>query len=166
MNAMSLKQVVTALALVGLLTSCSNKAPDAASITASPADQAKTPTATPPEPPQAAESEGPATQIPATADGIWQAIDQQSKDLKASINSGSLTDIHHKAFAIRDLVAALPDRSKTLPPEDLAKLQGEVKFVATLADRLDATGDANDKAGAQANYEKLVSVLNGITRTK
>ena len=31
--------------------------------------------------------------------------------------------------------------------------------MATLAQRLDATGDANDKAGTQANFAKLKKVL-------
>jgi hypothetical protein len=104
--------------------------------------------------------------IPATVDGIWQAIDRQSAQLKASIQGGSLADVHHQAFAIRDLVAALAGRSGSLPVDAQAKLQGEAKFVATLADRLDASGDANDKEGAQANYDKLVGVLAGIARRK
>ena len=101
-----------------------------------------------------AEEEAAPTAIPQTADAIWKALDQQSADLKATISSGGLKDVHHKAFAIRDLVAALPSHSPTLPADDQTKLQGEIKFVATLADRLDAAGDSNDKAGAQDNYDK------------
>ncbi|MEO6172239.1 MAG: hypothetical protein ABIP02_03895 [Arenimonas sp.] len=70
------------------------------------------------------------------------------------------------AFAIRDLVAALPERSPTLSGEDKIKMENEIKFVSTLADRLDETGDAGDQAGSKANYEKLAAVLTGITRTK
>lgn len=39
-----------------------------------------------------------------------------------------------------------------------------MKFVATLAERLDAAGDAGDKADVEANYDKLVAVLGGMTR--
>lgn len=160
MNIMTVKNLGASLALIGALAGCNaSKAPDT---------EVPTATATPAEatPAPAAEAEAPPVQIPDNADGIWQAIDQQSAELKADIQSGSLKDVHHKAFAIRDLVAALPDRSKALPADAQAKLQNEAKFVATLADRLDATGDANDQTGSQANYDKLVTVLNGITRTK
>ena len=170
MNITTVKTLGATLVLIGALAGCSaGKAPDATSNASVPADQAQVAAAIPAKPAaatQAPEAEVASVQIPDTADGIWQAIDQQSAQLKASIQSGSLKDVHHKAFAIRDLVAALPAHSPTLPAEEQAKLQGEIKFVATLADRLDASGDANDKAGAQANYDKLVTVLNGITRTK
>ena len=170
MNITTVKTLGATLVLIGALAGCSaSKAPDATSNATTPADQAQVAAATPteptPAPTKAAEAEV-ATQIPATADGIWQAIDQQSAELKAGIQSNTMKDVHHRAFAIRDLVAALPGHSPTLPADEQSKLLGEVKFVATLADRLDATGDANDQAGTQANYDKLVTVLNGITRIK
>ena len=170
MNNISIKHIGVALAISSALAACgSGKAPDAAANAPAPADQAEVAAAKPAEPlaaiPAAAGEEA-TTAIPDTADAIWKAIDQQSTDLKATIQSGALKDVHHKAFAIRDLVAALPTHSPTLSADDGRKLQGEVKFVVTLADRLDAAGDANDKAGAQENYDKLVAVLGGINRNK
>lgn len=100
--------------------------------------------------------------IPDNAAGILKAIDAKSAELKATIDSGKLDDVHHQAFAIRDLVAALPAKSASLPADQLARLKGNVKFVATLADRLDASGDANDLAGTKSNYAKLVKVLASI----
>ena len=168
MNIMTVKHIGASLVFIGALAGCnSSKTPDAATAPAAEASAATTAQAEPASAPtQTPEAEAPSMQIPATVDGIWLAIDKQSADLKAGIQANSLKDVHHQAFAIRDLVAALPERSKALAADEQAKLQGEVKFVATLADRLDATGDANDQAGAQANYDKLVTVLNGITRTK
>lgn len=169
MNILTLRNFGISLALIGSLTACKGgNAPEAAS-TAQPTTAAEPASSAPmPEtaPVAQAEQEAAPTPIPETADAIWLAIDKQSAELKTAIGGGDLKDVHHKAFAIRDLVAALPDRSPSLPADDQAKLKSEIKFVATLADRLDATGDANDKAGAQANYDKLVTVLNGITRTK
>ena len=104
--------------------------------------------------------------VPKTADAIWQAIDTHSSELKAAIESGALDTVHHHAFAIRDLIAALPAHSPATSVDEQTKLQNQVKFVATLADRLDASGDSGDRAGAQSNYDKLVAVLNGITRYK
>lgn len=97
--------------------------------------------------------------IPATLEGLWQAIDAKSAELKQTIDRGALDQVHHEAFAIRDLVAALPAKSGALPAESLAKVKSSVKFVATLAERLDATGDAKDAAGTKQNFEKLTSVL-------
>ncbi len=97
--------------------------------------------------------------IPATLEGLWQAIDAKSLELKKTIDSGSLDQVHHEAFAIRDLVAGLPAKSGALPAENLAKVKSSIKFVATLAERLDATGDAKDAPGTKQNFEKLTSVL-------
>lgn len=100
-----------------------------------------------------------ALKVPATIDGIWAAIDQHSAELDKDIQTRKLDEVHHHAFAIRDLAAALPALSKSLPADKLAQLNSNLKFVATLAQRLDATGDAGDKAGTQANFAKLTTVL-------
>ena len=102
------------------------------------------------------------TAIPETADAILQAIDAKSAELKKTIDSGSLDAVHHQAFAIRDLAAALPAKSASLPADKLAKVKGNVKFVATLAERLDATGDAKDLTSTKTNYAKLTTVLASI----
>ncbi|MBZ0093664.1 MAG: hypothetical protein K8F27_15775 [Sulfuricellaceae bacterium] len=112
-------------------------------------------------PPAQAGEEAP-VRIPATSAAIWQAIDQQTAALSKAIQMGGLTEVHPRAFAIRDLVAALPARSGSLPSEKLAQVKENVKFVATLAQRLDATGDAKDKAGTEANFKKLQEVLAAI----
>ena len=90
---------------------------------------------------------------------IWQAIDAKSAALKKTIDAGKLDEVHHEAFAIRDLVAALPPHSTSLTADKLAKVRDGVKFVATLAARLDAAGDAKDMAGTQQNYAQLTKVL-------
>ncbi|MEO8003166.1 MAG: hypothetical protein ABI644_14950 [Arenimonas sp.] len=171
MNVSTFKKLGLLLIIVGGLVACKNNEAPAASTDQVPAvsePAASVPTEAPTSPAVAeeeSESESPAT-IPDSADGIWMAIDKQSSELKATIDANNLKDVHHMAFAIRDLVAALPERSPTLSAEDKTKLESEVKFVSTLADRLDETGDAGDQAGSKANYEKLAAVLTGITRTK
>ncbi len=97
--------------------------------------------------------------IPATLEGLWQSIDAKSAELKKTIEGGALDQVHHEAYAIRDLVAGLPAKSGGLPAESQAKVKSSVKFVATLAERLDATGDAKDAAGTKQNFDKLTSVL-------
>jgi hypothetical protein len=101
-------------------------------------------------------------QIPATSAAIWRSIDKETELLDALIQASKFEEVHHRAFAIRDLVAALPVRSGSLPPDKLAQVKTNVQFVATLAQRLDATGDAKDKAGTESNFKKLQGVLSAI----
>ncbi len=97
--------------------------------------------------------------IPATSAEIWQAIDSHITELHNVITSDKLGSVHVHAYAVRDLVRALPSESNNLSPDALAKVRGESKFVDTLAERLDHTGDANDEAGTESNLQKLEGVL-------
>lgn len=114
---------------------------------------------------ESTESEAP-TAIPDTAAGIWGAIDAKHAELGTIAANGDLHQVHHLAFAIRDLVAALPAKSTSLNADGQTQLASGVKYVATLAERLDATGDANDRAGTQANVGKLDAVLKSLPRTR
>lgn len=111
---------------------------------------------------QAAEKPDTATPIPATSEAIWRSIDKETERLATVIQTGKLDEVHHHAFAIRDLVAALPTRSGNMPAEKLAQVKANTKFVATLATRLDTAGDAKDKAATEANFQKLKDVLKTI----
>ena len=160
MTTRTLTILASSLALAAGISGCGPRSTDASQNAAAPTATADT---TKPKNPEApAEAETP-TQIPAGgADVVWQAIDQKNAELETAIHSGSLGEVHHMAFAIRDLVAALPERSSALSADQQSKVQASVKFVATLAERLDASGDANDKAGAQDNYSKLSGVLKDL----
>ena len=111
---------------------------------------------------QAAEKADAQVKIPATSEAIWQSIDKKTEQLAALIQTGKFEEVHHHAFAIRDLVAALSARSDALPGDKLAQIKTNSKFVATLAQRLDATGDAKDKVGTESNFNKLQKVLSAI----
>lgn len=97
--------------------------------------------------------------IPDTPAAIWQSIDSEVSEMNEMIQAGTLKELHHHAFAVRDLVAALPAKSASLPGDKLAKVKSDGKFVATLAERLDAAGDSNDQAASASNLEKLQKVL-------
>ena len=112
---------------------------------------------------QAAEKAAAPVQIPASSAEIWQSIDKETAQLAALIQTGKFEEVHHHAFAIRDLVAALPTHSASLSAGQLAQVKSNSQFVATLAERLDATGDAKDKAGTESNFRKLKNVL-GVIR--
>lgn len=101
-------------------------------------------------------------EIPTTAAGIWQAVKTHETALGKIITEKKLDKVHEFAFAIRDLVNALPAKSADLPADKLAKVKANAKYVADLADRLDKAGDANDQASSEANFGKLQGVLKAI----
>ncbi|MDQ6967071.1 MAG: hypothetical protein Q9M14_00120 [Mariprofundaceae bacterium] len=103
-------------------------------------------------------------EIPATAEAIWQSIDEESQELSKVIEAGKWDEVHHHAFAIRDFVAALPSHSNSLPAKKLAKVKANGKFVAILAERLDMSGDAKDKSSTESNFKKLQRVLRAIRK--
>ena len=111
---------------------------------------------------QAAEKAGAQLKIPASSAEIWQAIDQEVEQLAVLIQAGKFEGVHHHAFAIRDLVAALPARSGSMSADKLARVKSNGKFVATLAERLDTAGDARDKEETESNFRKLKSILAAI----
>src|SRR5260370_4636828 len=51
--------------------------------------------------------------IPGTVDGIFKAIHKHHQELADTVKAKKLADVHHHAFAIRDLAQALP--AKALP---------------------------------------------------
>lgn len=109
----------------------------------------------------AEEKEAP-TAIPDTPAAIWKSVDAETDEMTKLIKAGTLEELHRHAFAVRDLVAALPSHSTSLPADKIAKVKSDSKFVATLASRLDESGDANDKTASEANLKKLEGVLGTI----
>jgi hypothetical protein len=110
----------------------------------------------------AAEKEAAPVRIPDTVAEIWQSVDQETEGMAKELQTGKLGELHQRASAIRDLVGALPARSASLAADKLAKVKSDAKFVATLAQRLDTAGDANNKAAAESNFEKLRDLLMSI----
>ncbi|HCC3243571.1 TPA: transporter [Legionella pneumophila] len=97
--------------------------------------------------------------IPKTIPAIWEAVDKHAASINQVLSGDDLTSIHQHAFAIRDLVNALPALSKDLSEEQKKTLQQNLSYVSQLATRLDKTGDANDKKGTETNWQKLQKVL-------
>ena len=97
-----------------------------------------------------------------TVDGIWGQITQEQNKLSAAIENGQLKDVHHVAFAIRDLVVALADKAGAASPALAPKLKGMVDQVKASADKLDELGDAGNLSGTQAEFDRLKNVLSAI----
>lgn len=102
------------------------------------------------------------TSIPGTSAGIWRAIEMHMQELHATITKGKLGTVHQHGYAVRDLVRALPAHSPNLSADALAKIAAQTKFVDTLAERLDQSGDANNTAGTEENTRKLEAILKAM----
>ena len=108
------------------------------------------------------EAHGGTVKIPDSAAGVLKEVKEHEAELGKIIADKKLDKVHEAAFAIRDLVNALPEKSTGLDVEKLGKLKSNAKFVASLADRLDKSGDANDQAGTESNFKKLQPILKEI----
>jgi hypothetical protein len=100
--------------------------------------------------------------IPTTTDAIWKAIDEQTTLLDKVIKDNQLNEVHHHAFAIRDLVNGLLTHPETLSLDQLAQVKANAKFVDNLAQRLDLSGDAKDKDATAENFVKLQKIISTI----
>ena len=98
----------------------------------------------------------------ATVAGIWAQIDGEQGKLSAAIDNGQLKDVHHLAFGVRDLVAALADKMSAASPASAGRLAGLVAQVKASAAKLDELGDAGNLSGTQTEYAKLNAVLGTI----
>ena len=108
------------------------------------------------------EHEGGKIKIPDTTAGILKEVKEHEEELGKIITDKQLDKVHEVAFEIRDLVNALPDKSKDLAADKLSKVKANAKFVADLAKRLDESGDSKDQAGTEANFKKLQGILKQI----
>ena len=108
------------------------------------------------------EEESAQIKIPDTVAGVWTAVDEHTVAIDKLIASNQLTTIHSHAFAIRDLIKALPGLSSNLSFEQVAVVKRDSGYVDQLAVRLDKTGDANDKDGTVISFNKLQKILKQI----
>jgi hypothetical protein len=101
-------------------------------------------------------------EIPKTLPAIWSAVLGHQKDLHDVLAAKKLADVHHHAFAIRDLVAAMPVKSTMLAAEKKTALKKSASRVSSLAKLLDEAGDAGDSAKVAVLTLKLDTELKAI----
>ena len=100
--------------------------------------------------------------IPATLPAIWSKISENQQSLHNALITSKLADVHKFAFAIRDHVAAMPDKSKELAKDKLDLLKKSVTKVGSLATFLDEAGDGGDSAKVATYTDKLDKELKSI----
>ena len=92
----------------------------------------------------------------ATVEGIMKQIHEHHGELATVVKNKKLADVHHHAFAIRDLAKALPAK---VPADSKSKVESSVKNISKLADDLDKSGDDGDQAKTEANLKKMDGLL-------
>jgi len=92
------------------------------------------------------------TKIPATVEEIWKKIHEQQAELAAVVAAKDLGEAHDHAFAVRDLVKALP---KKVAAEHKARTDASAREIARLATAIDKSGAAGAQKATEANVKKL-----------
>ena len=99
------------------------------------------------------------TKAPSTIESLWQDIHKQHGELAEVIKAKKLDDVHHHAFAVRDLAKKLVAKA---PAAKKAAVKAGVKTIAKLAEELDKTGDAGDQAATEANMKKFDAAIQDL----
>lgn len=92
------------------------------------------------------------TKIPATVEGIWKAIQKQQAGLVDTVAKKDLGEAHDHAFAIRDLVKALPAK---VSAEHKTNAAAGAKEITKLAADIDKSGAAGAQKATEANVKKM-----------
>jgi hypothetical protein len=92
------------------------------------------------------------TKIPATVEEIWKAIQKQQRKLAEVVAQKDLGEAHDHAFAIRDLVKALPAK---VPADDKTKAEACAKEITKIASDIDKSGAAKAQKATEANVKKM-----------
>ncbi|MEO6182234.1 MAG: hypothetical protein ABIP71_03855 [Verrucomicrobiota bacterium] len=96
------------------------------------------------------------TKIPATVEEIWTAIHKQQGKLVNVVAQKDLGEAHDHAFAIRDLVKALPEK---VPAENKTKAEAGAKKIAKIAADIDKAGAAQAQKATEANVKKMSEAI-------
>ena len=99
------------------------------------------------------------TKASSTIESLWQDIHKHHGELAEVIKAKKLDDVHHHAFAVRDLAKKLVAKA---PAAKKAAIKAGVKNIAKLAEELDKTGDAGDQAATEANMKKFDAAINDL----
>lgn len=87
---------------------------------------------------------------------VWGKVKADLAAFDKTVKAKKWMEVHEAAFAVRDDALLLPDASKALAKDKMAKLKEHLKMVGSLAGELDEAGDANNG--------KLVTSLAGKFR--
>ena len=92
------------------------------------------------------------TKIPATVEDIWKEIQKQQGKLASVVARKDLGEAHDHAFAIRDLVKALPAK---VPTDSKARTEEAAKNIAKIAAAIDKSSAAKAQKATEENVKKM-----------
>jgi len=92
---------------------------------------------------------------------IISRVHDQEHQLDRIIANAQLSEVHNKAFAIRDLIVAAAEKAGG-SEASRAKLQGRVEVIRKLASELDEAGVSGDLERTKSKYQELQLHLRAI----
>ncbi len=99
------------------------------------------------------------TKIPATVEEIWAEIHKQEAKLDKVVTAKDLGEAHDHAFAIRDLVKALPGK---VAADNKAAAEEGSKEITKLAAAIDKSGAAGAQKATEENVKKLGAAIKAL----
>ena len=96
------------------------------------------------------------TKIPATVEDIWKEITKQQGKLGSVVAKKDLGEAHDHAFAIRDLVKALPTK---VPSENKTKAEDGAKEITKIAADIDKSSAAKAQKATEANVKVMDAAI-------
>ena len=99
------------------------------------------------------------TKIPATVEGIWKEIHKQQGKLTDTVAKKDLGEAHDHAFAIRDLVKALPGK---VAADNKTKAEEGAKEIAKFAADIDKSGAAGAQKATEENVKKMGAAIKAL----
>jgi len=88
---------------------------------------------------------------------VWGQISTEQAKLEEVIRTGRLAEVHHLAFAIRDLSVAVAGKAPS--SADATKLQETLSQIKASASALDEYGDAGNLGGVKQEYARFQQAL-------
>lgn len=94
-----------------------------------------------------------------TGTGIWGQIEDERQELVSVIESARLSEVHHLAFAIRDLANTLAEQTSGLSPSDAESLKTVLAAIAEGASKLDEYGDSGNLGATKEEFARFEASL-------
>ena len=92
---------------------------------------------------------------------IWKEIDKQQGKLVSIVEKKDLGEAHDHAFAIRDLVKALPAK---VAAENKAKTGESSKEITKIAAEIDKSGAAGAQKATEGNVKKMAAAISALKK--
>lgn len=93
---------------------------------------------------------------------VWGKIKADMAAFDKVVKAKKWKEVHEAAFAVRDDALLLPEASKALAKDKMAKLKEHLKMVGSLAGELDEAGDANNGKLVVVTAAKFRTHVNAI----